>query len=543
MRAMDFTQSSFSLLDWGVIAVYMAVMILIGAFVARRQEDTETFFLGGRTMPWWAASLSVLATSLSAATFIGVPQMAFTGDLTYLILNLGGIVAAFVVAFLFIPPLYNAGTITIYGYLGQRFGRPSMTAASAMFLLGRLLSSGARLYIAGIAVSLMIWDDTEWPQLVAAIVLFGVVGTLYTFAGGIRAVIWTDVVQIVVVTAAALLSIWLLLRAIPLSVPEIITALRTAPVADDPGATVDKLRLVDLRLDLALPFTLWTGIFASTLVSTASYGVDQDQIQRVMTTRSAWRGGLAMVMSTFVGIPVVCLFMVIGLLLSVFYNRPDLMGAAAPADTLATTARVYPQFLLNHLPTGMRGLALAGLVAAAMSTFDSAINAMAGSLVSDLLVPLRNARRLKTPDNPLEDPIGTADDLRTPRGAVLLMGVLLTGTAVLAVGMHAAGNDDNLVNFALGVMQFALAPLLGVFCAALFTRRGNNATVLAALATGFVVVLLLQPYMVPRWTGVSIAWPWHMMLAAPASFLVCVTGRPDNTRRDVFTEARLGQGF
>ena len=494
----------------------MAVMVIIGVAVSRRQTDTRYFFLAGRSMPAWAVSLSVLATALSAATFIGAPQIAFDGDLTYLITNIGSVISAFIIAFLFVPPIYRAGTITIYGYLGQRYGTAARSAAGVMFLLGRLLSSGARLFMAGIGFALMLYGDAGTDQLVFAVVLLGVIGTAYTIFGGIRAVIWTDALQITVMVVAALCSIWMLLRAIPAPVGEIVAALRDAD-------GVNKLRLVNTEFAPGNAYTLWAGVFAMTVVGVSTHGVDQDMAQRVMTSRSPLQGGLALISSIIIGIPVVLIFMVIGLLLFVFYQRPDIMGAAAPQDIIEDTRRVFPQFVLHHLPVGLRGLTMAGLIAAAMSTFDSAINAMASCLVADVYAPWRAWRGNKETDDEAAMP-----NLAGSRLAVGVMGAALTGFAVAAIYMQERGGDL-LINFALGVMAFALAPLLGVFCAALFTRRGNAHSVLTAFAVGIVTVLLLQPYMLPAWTGLSIAWPWWWVIASPLCFLVCAAGAPRNS--------------
>jgi solute:Na+ symporter, SSS family len=505
---METMQHGFGWVDWLVLALYMAGMVAIGVAVSRRGEDEEGFFLGGRGMPTWAVTLSVLATSLSAATFIGVPQMAYGGNLTYLSLNVGTMIAVFLVAFVFLPPIYRAGTVTIYGYLGHRFGTPSMMAASAMFLVGRLLASGARLFMAGIGFALILYGETNLRELVMAIVLLGVIGTVYTAFGGIRAVIWTDAIQIVVVVFAAVLSIVVLLKAIPLSVGEIVTVLRTAPEGD-------KLKVWDFSLTLENPYTLWAALIASTFVSTSTFGMDHDLAQRMLTARSPGRGGAALIASTLLSIPVVLLFMVIGLLLFIYYGRPDLMGDAMPWDDATDTKRIYPQFLLNHLPPGLRGLSMAGLFAAAMSSFDSAINAMAACAVADVYHPIRKQRGLPRKE----------DASNLSRGAVVCMGIALTLFAILTVFMYEKGNkDEGLVGFALGVMAFALAPLLGIYSAAVFTRRGNNASVLCALAVGALAVLALQPYMLPAWCGFTLGWPWVWVAVAPLSFMICAAG-------------------
>ncbi len=492
---MQLTLATFGALDWSVLAAYLLVMLAIGWWASRGQADESTYFQGGRAMPTWAVALSVLATALSAATFIGAPQIAYNGDLTYLILNIGGILGAVFVALVLLPPLYRAGTITIYGYLGQRFGPGATAAASVCFLFGRLLASGARLFMAGIAFSLILFNDIDTPSLIAAICVFGVIGTAYTAMGGIKAVIWTDVVQIVIVVGAALLSIALLLDAIPLSVGEIYELLRER----------EKLRVVDTSWDLGKAFTLWAGI-AVMLANVASYGVDQDLVQRMLTTKSAWRASASLIVSNLLGVPVVMLFLIVGLLLSVFYGMPEVMGDAAPAEALNDSRKVYPQYLVHHLPAGLAGLAMAGMFAAAMSSFDSAVNAMASSVVADFPWKRKAGR------NPLLE----------SRWAVVGMGVLLSVFAIAAAMMQQAGGQE-LINFALGVMSFAYAGLLGVFLTALLTNRGNTTSVIAALVVGAVSVLMMQPYVTePLFgEGVTIAWPWWMVIGTAASFAVC----------------------
>ncbi len=515
------TLAAFEPIDWAVLVAYLAVMVAIGWVAGRRQTDRESFFLGSRKMPTWAVAMSVMATALSAATFIGVPQVAFTGDLTYLILNIGGITGAVIVAVLFIPAFYRAGTTTIYGYLGQRFGNPAMHGASAMFLFGRLLASGSRLFMAGIAFTVILHGELKPANLAEAIVILGAVGTAYTAVGGIKAVIWTDVLQIVIVVGAAVLSLVLLLDKIPLSLGEIAAALETS---GKDGA--NKLEWLSYSTEPAAKYTLWTGTFAIVFMSVASYGVDQDLTQRMLTCKSAARGSVSVVTAIVANIPITVLFMVIGLLLFIFYQRPDLMGAAAPTDALDRAEKVYPQFLFNHLPTGLAGLAMAGLFAAAMSSVDSAINAMASTAVADLYVPWRKRRGLA---------VGDLEALKHSRVAVVVMGMLLTGFALGAVAVYDA-ESDTLIDFALGVMAFAYAGLLGVFLTALLTKRGNSFTAIAALAVGVLVIVMVRPYYCRGITGywldkpIVLAWPWWMPIGTAVSFAVCAVGRPIKVR-------------
>jgi SSS family transporter len=512
--------AAFTWIDGLIILTYLALMLGIGWVVswrARRRghEGDEAYFLAGRSMPTWAVTLSILATTLSAATYIGVPQIGYSGDLSYLILNIGGVLAVLIVATLFLPSLYAAGTLTIYGLLGQRFGPGAQTAAGVAFLFGRLLASGARLFIAGIAFSLILFGDTAIHQVVAAIALFGIVGTLYTCMGGIRAVIWTDTLQIIIVIGIAMVSIAVLLNRIPLPLSELIEVLQTS---GDVGGS--KLRVVqsgwsDQGIQWAASFTV-IAAFASTAGNVAAFGTDQDITQRMMTTRSAWRSSLSVIFAQLIGMPVVLMFLIIGVLLSVFYTMPDVMAAAGKAvpEPIVDDRKVYPHFLLTELPTGLSGLAMAGLFAAAMSSLDSAINAMASSARADLL-PRRSA---------------STGPPKAGRRLVIMMGGLLTLAAIGAAFLQQAGSQT-LIDFALGVMAFAHAGLLGVFCTALFTRRGNTTSVIVAMLAGAAVVALIQPWSLGPLTEKclgepwALAWPYWMPVAGGVAFLVCVSGR------------------
>lgn len=518
-----FPLATFGVIDWGVLLAYMALVAAIGTLASRRKSDAEGYFLAGRSMPVWAVTLSIIATSLSVATFIGAPQESFAGDLTYLSQNIGTFLAVLVVATLFIPRLYRAGTVTIYGYIQQRYGETASIATSCMFLLGRLLASGSRLFMAAIPVSLLLWGagSDEAPsggiprwQLVTSIVLIGGIGVAYTLAGGVRAVIWTDTAQITIVAGAALVSIYILLDRIPASVGDICSALAAA---GPDGAS--KLRLVDLSFSATGKFTLWTALIGATFLSTAAYGTDHDLAQRMLTARSPLRGSVSLVASQIVGTAVVALFLVLGLLLFVYYQRPDIMGASAPSDRVIWSYGVYPQFLLNHMPAGLAGLAMAGMFAAAQGSLDSAINAMAGSAVADIYWPLRRRRGR---------PIDTST--RSPRAAVVLVGAALIVFAVVSALLYDA-RTKTLIAFALGVMAFAYAGMLGVFLAALFTRRGNARSVVLSLLTGVAVTALLQDGIMSWWTqrltgrALTLAFYWWLPIGTVCSFLVCVAGR------------------
>ncbi|HEY2585053.1 MAG TPA: hypothetical protein VGI81_04725 [Tepidisphaeraceae bacterium] len=518
----------FGPLDWGVVLAYFALVTFVGLAVARKEQDEKEYFLGNRSMPAWAVAISIVATMLSAATFVSVPDNAFAGDLSYLILTTGGILAVIIVAFLFVPRLYRAGTVTIYGYLAQRFGESARVAMSCAFIFGRMLGSGARLFLAAIPLCLLIFGfhqkQSAGPytptlaQLIVAIVVITAVGTFYTTMGGVRAVVWVDCIQFAIVIGAAFLTIGILLHRIPLNPGEIVHLLANSP-SNNPGGH-SKLFLVDTSFNFQKPYTLWAGIFGAVFLHTAAYGVDQDLAQRFLVSKSVVRGGISVIMSQLIAIATITLFLCIGMLLYVFYKRPEVMHAthAYPGQQGLS---VYPWFLLTELPTVLSGIAIAGFFAVAQGSMDSAMNALASSIVADLYVPMR--RRMG-------HDMGDVTSGEASKLTVALVGLVLCLFAILCAMVYNP-KSQTLLDFALGVLTFAFAGMLGVFLTALLTNRGSSGSVIAALIAGVLTVVLLQDGILGWWSGLlfgahwKLAWPWWMPIGTAVSFGVCQLGK------------------
>lgn len=508
-----FPLAIFGPLDWVVLVGYFALVTWVGFAVARKDQNAEEYFLGERSIPAWAAALSIVATMLSAATFVGVPDAAYLGDISYLSLSIGGIIAVFIVAFVFIPRLYNAGSVTIYGYIAQRFGDSARLAVSCMFILGRLLASGSRLFMAALPVCLLMFGAKEpsLRQLTFAICLISAVGTIYTTMGGVRAVVWVDVIQLAIVVGTAFMTIGLLLHRIPLNLSGIMHALANSPSRPHGPS---KLHVIGFSWDPTITYTFWTAIIGGTFLNTATYGVDQDLAQRFLVTRSAFRGSMSVIASQIISIVVVSLFLLIGLLLYIFYQRPDITHAVHITPQAGES--IYPWFLLNELPTLFSGLAMAGFFAIAQGSMNSAMNALASSIVADIYLPLRGKRG------------ATAEASKLTVAAV---GTLLCAFAIFCAAIYDP-HHTTLLDFALGVMTFAFSGLLGVFLTALLTHRGNATSVIIALIVGVLIVTALQDNIMAHWTphvfghAVRLAWPWWMPIGTIASFLCCVLGSP-----------------
>lgn len=539
--------SRLAALDWVVLSGYFALLVGSGVWFSRRtQKDTQDYFLAGRRMPVWAVAVSIVATSMSAASFIGVPEASYKGNLTYLATNIGMILAALIIATTFIPEFYRHRVQTIYELLGSRFGSSAATASSIAFLVGRIMASGARIYIGAIPASIILFGDLAPTHLVAAIAVLSAVGITYTLVGGVSSVIWTDVVQMVVLIGACLAAIGIIATHIDAPMTDVLKELGTGA-----GDGKSKLQLLDPALgahgiDWQSQFTLPACIIGFTLLGIGSYGVDHDLAQRMLTCRSARRGSWSIIAGILLGIPSVLLFLIVGLLLWVFYQRPDLVDitVAPPSDT----RQVFVAFIMDHMPAGLSGLMMAGLFAAGLSSLNSAINAMSASFVNDVY------RRL-APE------CSEQHYLLVGRIGVVAWGLVLGAFACFCVYWQqksgAFQESSGLLTFALRVMTFAYAGLIAVFLTALVTRRGTAASAIAALIVGFLGVLALEPLLWSQLVDLdamkaaaeqngsrplllrllSLAFVWKLVIATAVATMVCALPKGRNAQADKYASA------
>ncbi len=500
-------------LDWVVVIGYLAIVATIGFIASRRSDQGNAFFLAGRSIPPWAASFSVVATVLSAATFVGMPQQAYRGDLTYMVFKFAGLPALIVVGIFFLPTFYRSTHASIYGIIRDRYGPAAGAAAGVSFLIGRLLASGARLFMAAIAVSWVLFGSAEPGPLALTIAMVAIGTSLYAIAGGIRAIVWTDVMQAVVAALVGLVALFVLWKMIDRPMDEVVAMLQAG------GETGrDKLRMFDTSADPSKSFGVWSGLFGLPIFLVAAYAVDQDHVQRLLVCKSPRDGLRAGVLSNLIGWPIAFVFLAIGLLLWVESQVHGTVRVGADGDDRA----VMIQFMLTELPMGIRGLMVAGLLAAAMSSLDSALNALAATTMNDLVQPWR--RRLGHP--PLDDRSTT----RWSRLSMIGWAVLLSGVAI-GLATWQAQSGKTLLEFALGVMTYAYAGLLGVFIIAMFTRRGSGRSIITALVAGALVILLTDRN-VQSTLGIDtyvpgLALGWRLTLGAGLSAVIAaVPGSP-----------------
>lgn len=453
--------------DWIVVGIYFAIVAILAARVSKNQRSPRDYFLGGRSLPWWAAALSIIATETSAVTFVGVPAMAYSGDWSLLQLVLGFILGRVILARYFVRVFYREEYETVYGYLGRRFGLGARMAASFLFLCGRIVGSGVRL-LAGcmaLGVAIDMTSAARDPQTVitALVVAVGLVGTAFTLFGGIKAVVWTDVLLGVTFIAGALLSVVYMLAFLP-SAGELFTT----------EAFRQKTTVLHWSWGLDDGTAFLAGIIGGFFLTLATHGTDQDIAQRMLTCSDDREGSRSVIASAFVILPLFALFLFVGTLLSFYYaeNPP-------PYDLPQVENDIFPTFIVYELPPGVAGFVVAGLLAASLSSFTSALNALAATAVCDFYRPFRHLRGETGRDD--------LHYLKVSRAVTLVWGVVLV---IVALGLY--GSEENIVSVALSVLTYFYGGLLGAFLLGIFTARGTNATVLSGMLISIPVVLLLQ---------------------------------------------------
>jgi Na+/proline symporter len=503
----------FSMADWLVIAAYLLLLVAGGwIFTPRKTESAHDYFLAGGSVPAWLAAISVLSATQSAATFLGGPDYGYHGDLTYLSGNIGGLIGAIFVAHVMIPRFYAIKATTAYELLTLRFSEKATRWAGGMFLVGRVFAGGARVYLAAIALAMVITGTVEAQGIMIAAAVLIVASVLFTFVGGLKSVLWNDLIQFIVYLGSAIAVLVFLRLSIPASTGEIIQGLAHTPEG------VNKLKFFDFSMDLSRPFSMLAIVLGLSLLYIANAGMDQDTTQRLLSCKDAKTGARSLYLSVFATVPVVGMFIVIGLLLYVFYDRPDLMGGATAATGNqfgGEKISIFMHYILTQLPGGLRGLVTVGICAAAVATTNSALNAMSSVLVQDFYRPWREKRGTAAPEHHF---------VSAGRVGMGVIGFLMFVMAVVSFYWQRY-TDMGLLEFALQVMVFTYAGLLGVYFTALFTQRGTTGSVIAALLVGFVTILLLQPG-IAHVIGMpsvlsSLSFPFQLCIGTVVAFVVC----------------------
>ncbi len=488
--------AGFGTLDWLIFGGYFVVLAISSYLLGREKlGSSRAFFTASNTMPMMAVALSVLATSQSAATFLGAPEYAYGGDLTFLGFYVSGFLAVLIVGYLLLPRFYAMRAVTVYELLQERYGQHAKRDAGIMFLMGRLLASGARLYIGSLAVSMILFGDIAFLHVSLSIVVLMAGALAYTYFGGVRSVIFSDVLQSLIYIGAGVAVAWYLYATLGLSASQMYETL----------AAENKLRVVDTAIDGTFSIVALLGGWL--LLNIAAFGLDQDMTQRILSCRNVKEAQRSLTLSMLLTFPVAALFLFIGLELYLFY------ASAAPIQEFeGEKITIFMYYILHEMPDGLRGLVTVGAIAAALSSTNSVLGAMASVAIEDLYRPWREAK-------------GQNDEahfIKASRLAVLGFALALIVMA-MASYYYQQYSDIGLLSFALGVMAFAYTGLLGVYGAALLTSRGSAQSVPLAFGAGFTSVLLLQPYLF----GIDIGFAWQIVIGTAAAFGVMMLFKGD----------------
>src|SRR5579859_4830174 len=405
----------FSALDYAVLASYLVGITWFGSRFRGGHRTTRDYFLGDRQTHWLIISLSIVATETSTLTLIGVPALAYTvyarpemgGSFTYLQVVAGYVVARFVLAALFVPAYFQGEMLTAYELLNRRFGATAKHVGASLFLVMRALAEGVRVFAASLVLAAVVGASIpELPHLwLWSIIIVGSLTLVYTFEGGMAAVIWTDLVQLVIYVGGSLLAAVMLVRFVPGGWPAIVSDAQAS----------GKLHVISWSLDPAAPFTFWAGLIGGCFLTMASHGTDQLLVQRLLTCRNQREGQRALIVSGFVVFAQFALFLTIGVMLHAYY-------ASHPLPPMASNDEIFPAFIVRSLPHGIAGLVIAAIFAAAMSNLSGSLNALASTTVIDFYQPLAGGR------------IGDARLLTISRWLTAAWGVVLIAIAILARG-------------------------------------------------------------------------------------------------------------
>ena len=481
-----------------VLVAYLAVVIAFGLWIGRSGgRGLSDYLLGGRDLPWWALLGSIVATETSTATFLSVPGVAFAagGDLRFLQLAIGYIVGRCLVTVVLLPQYFRGELFTAYQVLHHRFGGATKQAASLVFLVTRNLGDGLRLFLTAIALR-----EVVGMSLPLCVIVIGVATIVYTVAGGMKSVVWNDCLQFLVYMAGGVAALVILVDRLPDGWTGLMAFAREH----------DKLHVFDFRWDLAEKYTFWAGLVGGAFLTMGTHGADQLMVQRYLSARNQRDAGRALVLSGLVVFVQFALFLLIGVGLAAFYAE------FPPEQPFARADRVFASFIVQHLPVGLVGLALAAVFAAAMSTLSSSLNSSATAVVNDFL-------RQDTDRS-------EAESLRfvsISRALTVVFGIVQIG-----IGIAAAGFVDSVVEDALAVAGFSAGILLGVFALGVLTRRVGEWAALAGMLVGLATLLWVK-------FATTVAWPWYAVIGASATFAAGVvvslfleTNRRDSTETD-----------
>jgi SSS family transporter len=456
--------------DFLIIALYLAGITLFGLRFRRKQRSLRDYFLAGRDIPWWAIALSIVAAETSTLTIISVPGIAYDTNFTFLQLVMGYVVGRVVISFVLLPHYFRGDLYTAYELIERRFGRGLRSLTAGLFLLTRAAAEGVRVYAVSIVVSIAMGTGE-----VTSIAIITALTLVYTFEGGLAAVIWTDVVQTAIYVGGTLVGLVTILHLVPGGWAAIHAA----------AAGAGKLQVFDFSWNFWIPYTFWAGVIGGAFLTTASHGTDQLIVQRLLAARGQRQSVMALLSSGVWVFFQFALFLIVGVMLWAYYR--------VPSASFGRADRIYPTFIVSRMPHGISGLLIAAILAAAMSNLSAALNSLSSSSIMDFYVRFRPNAEERT-------------KMRLSRVATLFWALLLFALAVLSLN-----KVGRVVEVGLQIASIAYGALLGVFLLGVLTRRANQRGAMVGMVFGFGVEIYL-------WLGTRVPWTWWVMIGTCVTF-------------------------
>jgi solute:Na+ symporter, SSS family len=483
--------------DWSVIIVYLGAVIGLGVWFGRQQRTTRDYFLGSRSIPWWGIGASIVATETSALTIIGVPAIAYGGNILFIQMIVGYVIARVVLAIVMVPHYMKGEIYSPYQLLERHLGRDPRRLAGAFFLLVETLSAGVRVYVACIPVRLMLGEEIcslggLVDPILGAILLFVVLSLIYTYVGGVKAVVWTDAVQMVLFIAGGVYALFF--------IPTLIDGGWSAALAQ--AAEAGKLTWLNTRFTFSAPFNLWMGVIGGTVMVMATHGADQLIVQRVLSARSIGDGRKALIFSAVLIFPLFLIFLLVGVLLWVLYqHQPMEIPLPERRPGIGANDFIFPIFIVTEVPAVMKGFLIVAILSAAMSSISSAISALASVSTMDFVREVVKQR-------------SEAFFLRFSRYSTVFWAAALVFVAWLTREV------EFVLNAAFSLRGLTSGALLGGLLIALFWRGlGARATVAGMIASVLVMNLIYWPAKLPasrdwwmRTFGAEVFWPWFTLI-------------------------------
>ncbi len=463
--------SSLRVVDLAVILAYLAGVTWFGARFREKQKSLKDYFLGGQSAPWWAIALSIVSAETSTLTIIGTPPLAYKGSFVFLQVVFGYLLARIVISVIFLPRYFEGQLLTAYALMERRFGPHVRKVTAGIFLVTRSLAEGVRVFAISIVLGIILHTGG-----LASIFLIILLTLFYTFEGGMTAVIWTDVVQMIMYVLGAGVSFFILAGKIPGGLPHVW----------DAASAAGKLQVFDFHWSWTSPYTFWAGLIGGCFLTTASHGTDQLVVQRLLSARNEQQSRLALLSSWAVIFVQFTLFLTIGVMLWVLREGKPIVGASD---------RLYPSFIWETLPVGIAGLSMAAILAAAMANLSAALNSLASATVVDFYQPLTGSRH--TPEH----------YLRVSRLSTIFWGAVLAAIALVA------GQWGSVLESGLSIASVTLGILLGVFLLGVLTKRPGERAAITGVVAGAITMLFVK-------LGTKIPFTWWVLIGSSVTFSV-----------------------